>query len=149
MTFEEILDYDLQTGKFLQNQFQLNPDPSEKIVTNQELTSLDLLNAVVPFTIADATCDLDYHRAHMSENIEAFGQKGADNVKAFINSELKKYHEKELAAYKLEEPFETDLTQLKVTLGFECIVEGREGKGTDYVYVDSKKLLTKIVAVRH
>jgi hypothetical protein len=56
---------------------------------------------------------------------------------------------KNLAAYKLEEPFVTNLNELKVTLGFECIVRGYEGRGTDNVYVNSDRLLTKIDAIRH
>ena len=42
-----------------------------------------------------------------------------------------------------------DLNELKVTLGFECIVKGYEGKGTDNVYVNSDRLLRKIDAIRH
>ena len=86
---------------------------------------------------------------HMAENIEAFGLKGADKVAAFILNELNEYHMKNLAAYKLEEPFVTNLNELKVTLGFECIVRGYEGRGTDNVYVNSDRLLTKIDAIRH
>ena len=107
------------------------------------------IRVVVPFTIADATCDISYHRSHMAENIEAFGLKGADSVSSFILNELKEYHMKNLAAYKLEEPFVTNLNELKVTLGFECIVQGYEGKGTDNVYINSDRLLTKIDAIRH
>lgn len=113
------------------------------------LSSLDLLGAVVPFTIADAICDLSYHRSHMADELEAFGQKGADNVEAFKNNWLKNYNEKGLAAYKLEDPFVTTLEECKVTLGFECIIKGHEGKGTDYITVNSDKLLTKIIAIRH
>ena len=110
---------------------------------------MDLLSAVVPFTIADATCDVSYHRTHMAENMEAFGQKGAENVENFKNNWLKEYHSRGLAAYKLNDPFITDLAELKVTLGFECLIQGYEGKGTDYVYINSDRLLTKIVAIRH
>ena len=58
------------------------------IKTNQGLTNLDLMETVLPFTIADTICDLDYHYSAMDENIQAFGQTGADNVEAFKNKWL-------------------------------------------------------------
>ena len=76
----------------------------------------------------------------MDENIHAFGQKGADNVQSFKTKYLNDCRTKNLAAYKLEEPFETDLNELKVSLGFECLIQGYEGKGTEYVYLNSDKL---------
>ena len=145
---DEVLEYDETKEKFTVSVINGNTD-SVKVNSNQGLTSLDLLSVVVPFTIADATCDISYHRSHMAENIEAFGLKGADSVSSFILNELKEYHMKNLAAYKLEEPFVTNLNELKVTLGFECIVQGYEGKGTDNVYINSDRLLTKIDAIRH
>ena len=122
-------------------------DQSE-VLDHQGLTSLDLLSVVVPFTIADATCDISYHRSHMAEDIQAFGQKGADNVQSFKTNYLKECQTRQLVAYKLEQPFVTDLKELKVTLGFECLIQGHEGKGTESVYLNSDKLVTKILAVR-
>jgi len=149
VNLDEVLEYDEIKEKFT-NSINTNGNAgSIDVLQNQGLTNLDLLCAVVPFTIADATCDISYHRSHMAENIEAFGLKGADNVAAFILNELNEYHTKNLAAYKLEEPFVTNLNELKVTLGFECIVRGYEGRGTDNVYVNSDRLLTKIDAIRH
>ena len=79
---EELLEYDEKNEKFSKSIVtgEINEVP---IFKNQGLTSLDLLNIVVPFTIADAICDISYHRSHMAENIEAFGQKGIENVHAF------------------------------------------------------------------
>ena len=144
---EELLEYDEKNEKFSKSIVtgEINEVP---IFKNQGLTSLDLLKIVVPFIIADAICDISYHRSHMAENIEAFGQKGIENVHAFKSNYLKEYQTKNLAAYKLEGPFEADLNELKVILGFECLIKNYEGKGTEYVYVNSDKLLTKIVAVR-
>lgn len=149
VNLDEVLEYDEIKEKFTNSIITNGNASSKDVLQNQGLTNLDLLSAVVPFTIADATCDISYHRSHMAENIEAFGLKGADNVAAFILNELNEYHMKNLAAYKLEEPFVTNLNELKVTLGFECIVRGYEGRGTDNVYVNSDRLLTKIDAIRH
>ena len=149
VTLDEVLQYDEIKEKFTNSIITKGNASSIDVLQNQGLTNLDLLSAVVPFTIADATCDISYHRSHMAENIEAFGLKGADNVAAFILNELNEYHMKNLAAYKLEEPFVTNLNELKVTLGFECIVKVYEGRGTDNVYVNSDRLLTKIDAIRH
>ena len=109
---EEMLEYDEKNGKFTKSTITDNSETcaaNQQVLENQGLTNLDLLSIVVPFTIADATCDISYHRSHMAENIEAFGLKGADNVAGFIMNELKEYHEKKLAAYKLEEPFQTGI----------------------------------------
>ena len=75
---EELLEYDEKNEKFSKSIVtgEINEVP---IFKNQGLTSLDLLNIVVPFTIADAICDISHHRSHMAENIEAFGQKGIEN----------------------------------------------------------------------
>ena len=59
-----------------------------EIKTNQGLTNLDLMGTVLPFTIADTICDLNYHYSAMDKNIQAFGQTGADNVEAFKNKWL-------------------------------------------------------------
>ena len=77
-------------------------DTVQNILTNEKsgLTHLDLMSTVVPFTIADATCDLSYHRNQMDENIQAFGQSGADNVENFKNKWLSEYHQLGEAAYK-------------------------------------------------
>lgn len=146
--FKETLDFDLQSGKLTGSKIEGRVEAME-IQRENDLSSLDLLNAVVPFTIADAICDLSYHRSHMADELEAFGQKGAENVEAFKNNWLKIYHQQGLAAYKLEDPFETNLKDCQVTLGFECIIKGHEGKGTDYISVNKDKLLTKIIAIRH
>ena len=138
----EVREGDVELGK--SNILLIGPTGSGKTLLAE--TMARLLN--VPFTIADAICDISYHRSHMAENIEAFGQKGIENVHDFKSNYLKEYQTKNLAAYKLEGPFEADLNELKVTLGFECLIENHEGKGTEYVYVNSDKLLTKIAAVR-
>ena len=90
-------------GKIINITTSENMDDSvQNILTNEKsgLTHLDLLSTVVPFTIADATCDLSYHRNQMDESIQAFGQSGADNVENFKNKWLSEYHELGEAAYK-------------------------------------------------
>ena len=116
VNLDEVLEYDEIKEKFTNSIITNGNASSIDVLQNQGLTNLDLLSAVVPFTIADATCDISYHRSHMAENIEAFGLKGADNVAAFILNELQEYHKKNLAAYKLEEPFVTYLDDLKVSV---------------------------------
>ena len=146
--FNEILEFDVASGKFSKSCIDGSTTEVD-ILRKDGLSSLDLLSSVAPFTIADAIADVSYHRTHMANEMEAFGQTGADNVEHFKNNWLKEYNEKGLAAYKLEDPFETTLEEMKVTLGFECIIKGHEGKGTDYVFVNKDKLLTKIIAIRH
>ena len=63
--------------------------------------------------------------------------------------EMKNQNELGLPAYKVEWPFEACLEESKVTLDFECMIQGYEGRGTDNVFVNSEKLITKIDAVRH
>ena len=90
-------------GKIINIRTSENMDDTvQNILTNEKsgLTHLDLMSTVVPFTIADATCDLSYHRNQMDENIQAFGQSGADNVENFKNKWLSEYHQLGEAAYK-------------------------------------------------
>ena len=148
--WKEILHCDAKTGKIIKNEtFQEDPDLNPEVLKINGLTSLDLLSAVVPFTIADAICDLGYHRPHMAEDIEAFGLKGADKIQAFLSQEMKHQQELGLPAYKIEWPFVACLQESKVTLDFECVIEGYEGRGTDNVFVNPDKLIRKIDAVRH
>ena len=42
----------------------------------------------------------------------------------------------------------TNLTYMTVTLGFECIMKNREGKGTDVVFVTPDKKIKKIDVTR-
>ena len=149
-TWAEILHCDMKINKIIKNEIiQVDPDLSPEVKKVNGLTTLDLLSVVVPFTIADATCDLGYHRPHMAEDIEAFGLKGADKIEAFLLKEMKNQNELGLPAYKVEWPFEACLEESKVTLDFECVIQGYEGRGTDNVFVNSEKLITKIDAVRH
>merc|ERR1711862_655199 len=100
----ELLEYDEKLDMLISSILSGNTSKSQ-VIKNQGLTNLDLLSVAVPFTIADATCDTSYHRSHMDENIHAFGQKGADNVQSFKTNYLNDCRTKNLAAYKLEEPF--------------------------------------------
>ena len=59
-------------GKIINIRTSENMDDTvQNILTNEKsgLTHLDLMSTVVPFTIADAACDLSYHRNQMDENI--------------------------------------------------------------------------------
>ncbi len=56
------------------------------------LTGLDMLNIVVPFTIADAVCDTDFAVGKMSKNVDAFGIVGHDVVVKFKEEELVRFH---------------------------------------------------------
>ena len=116
---------------------------------NGKITSLDLLNVVIPFTVADALCDTAFHGPHLAEHVEAFGAKGKSIVLAFKEKFLGPQKLLKTPAYKLADPFVVDLNQMKVTLGFECLIEKYLGKGTDYVYVNDKLLVDKIDVVRY
>ena len=120
----------------------------DEVLTKKGLTSLDLMYVAVPYTIADVICDMSYHRTKAADDMAAFGQIGVENVQAFKNKWFAPYVGRELPTYKLEDPFVVDLENLKVTLGFECLMEGKEGRGTDYVYINEQKLITKIDVVR-
>ena len=52
-------------------------------------------------------------------------------------------------AYALSDPFVADPVKRMVTLGFECLIQGFEGKGTDYLHFDNDNKIYQLVAVRH
>ena len=104
---------------------------------------------MIPFTIADALCDTSFHEPHLAEDVEAFGAKGKATVLRFKHKFLGPQKLVGKPAYKLADPFIVDLNELKVTLGFECLIEKYLGKGTDYVYVDDTLLVKRIDVVRH
>ena len=55
-----------------------------------------------------------------------FGSTAA--IEEFLAQELKNQRELGLPAYKIEWPFETSLKESKVTLDFECLIKGYEGR---------------------
>ena len=63
------------------------PVPPKRLSSNG-LTGFDMLDVVVPFTIADAVCDTDFAVGRMSENVDAFGVVGHDAVVKFKDDEL-------------------------------------------------------------
>ena len=147
--YGEVLHVDKETCKIttiVKNEDQDQNDG--RVHLNKGLSSLDIMSLVVPYTIADAICDLAFHPQFHAADMTAFGQEGADNVMAFKTKWLGPSAKAGLAAYKLEDPFIVDLDELKVTLGFECIIQGHEGHGTDYVYVNENKKITRIDVVR-
>ena len=115
----------------------------------QGVTSLDLLNVVIPFTIADALCDTAFHEPYLAEHVEAFGARGKTQVLEFKEKFIGPQKLLEKAAYKLEDPFIVDIKEKKVTLGFECMIEKYLGKGTDYVYLDDELKVKKFDVVRY
>ena len=74
--------------------------------------------------------------------------QGAEKVEAFKAKWLGPTQQQGLPAYKLESPFETCLPEAKVTFGFECVVQGNEGFGTEFVYVTRDRKISKIVGKR-
>ena len=114
-----------------------------------ETNSLTLLKVAVPYSIADAIVDLDFQPPHMANDIKAFGLQG----KTAIYNHSKEFLTPQLLlgkpAYKLSDPFRVDLNKRMVTLGFECLIEGFEGIGTDYVYFNDQNKIFDLVAVRH
>ena len=111
--------------------------------------ALLLINVVVPFTIADATADLSVHPQYMADDISAFGQTGKQAVLTFKEKFLGPQGKKGLPAYKLDEPFRVHIKKRMVSLGFECLIEGYQGFGTDYVYLNKNILIRCIDVERH
>ena len=54
---DEVLEYNEIKEKFTNSIITKGNASSIDVLQNQGLTNLDLLSAVMPFTIADATCD--------------------------------------------------------------------------------------------
>ena len=112
-------------------------------------SSLTLLNDAVTFTIADAMADLTVHPKYMADDMKAFGLEGKQAILDFKAKFLGPQGALGLPAYKLAKPFEVDVNKRMVSLGFECLIQGYEGLGTDYVYFNDQNLIRDLVVVRH
>jgi hypothetical protein len=55
------------------------------------LSGFEMLDVVIPFTVADAICDTDFAVGRMSKDVEAFGLVGHDTVVQFKDAELVRY----------------------------------------------------------
>lgn len=116
---------------------------------DENLTPLDLLRVAITFSVADATTDFDVHPKYAADDIEAFGLKGKEKVLKFLQEELGPWSKTGKPAYRLDFPFRVDFANRKVTLGFECLIDGYSGRGTDHVYFNDQGLIRKIDAIRH
>ena len=115
----------------------------------ESTSSLDLLSVAVPYSISDAIVDLSFQPQHMTSDMKAFGLVGKEAILAHSEEFLGPQGRLGKPAYALQDPFIVDVTKRMVTLGFECLIEGFEGKGTDYVYFDQNHKILELVAVRH
>ena len=152
--FQETLYCDVAKNKIITNKVEylvdnVDKDVEEVVKRINGLTNFDILDIAIPYAIADAICDLECHSKYHAEDIEAFGQNGAENVEAFKQKWLGPSQEQGLTAYKLESPFQACLEESKVTFGFECVVKGNEGFGTEIIYVTSCGKISKIVGKRN
>ena len=155
--FQETLYCDVSLGNIIINKVELEVEhlvddvdkDVEAVKRISGLSNFDMLDIVVPYAIADALCDLEYHPKFHAEDIEAFGQKGAKNVEAFKQKWLGPSQEHGLTAYRLGSPFRTCLEESKVTFDFECVVKGNEGFGTEFVYVTGDRKISKIIGKRN
>lgn len=112
------------------------------------ITSLDLLNIVIPFAIADAICDTSFHEAYLAQNATAFGATGKHEILKFQEKFLGPQKLLGKPAYQLSDPFYVNLNERKVTFGFECLIEKYVGEGTDYVYLDEHLKVIQIDTIR-
>ena len=76
-------------------------------------------------------------------------REGKDKILEYSTKFLTPQLKLGLPAYALADPFQVDIDMRMVTLGFECLISGYEGKGTDYVYFDQDNKIYELNAVRH
>lgn len=111
--------------------------------------SLDLLAVAVPYSISDAVVDLSFQPQHMTDDMKAFGLVGREAILKHSEEFLGSQRGLGMPAYALRDPFVVDAGKRMVTLGFECLIEGFEGKGTDYLHFNQNNKIYELVAVRH
>ena len=112
------------------------------------ITSLDLLDVVVPFAIADVTCDTSFHEAHLAKNVIAFGLKGKQEVLGFKKKFLDPQKLIGKPAFSLGDPFCVLVKERKVSFGYKCLIEQYVGEGNEDVYLDEDLKIKQIDAVR-
>lgn len=93
---------------------------------------------------ADCEGDLAVHQQLVAPNAQMFGAVGATEVLAFKKSFLKM--EKN---YEVDAILDVDLHNRVVVASFECLIPGREGRGTDVMQFDEDLHVTGVAAVRH
>lgn len=94
---------------------------------------------------ADCEGDLAVHQQLVAPNAQMFGAVGATEVLAFKKSFLKM--EKN---YEVDAILDVDLhNRVVVVASFECLIPGREGRGTDVMQFDEDLHVTGVAAVRH
>ncbi|TRY72637.1 hypothetical protein TCAL_09612 [Tigriopus californicus] len=112
------------------------------ILSGTNLTPFDLFAVVVPFAVADANVDLEFHESVLDDNAEAYGFQGKAAILSakqdFLGPQKGKGQAYKLGDFKLDEKEE-----LMVSFRFQCLLPGQEAHGTEFVTLSGEKKVLK------
>jgi len=111
----------------------------------QKKKSLDLLKPVLDLTQADILGDVSMAAPFIAEKSDFFGIQGKDPILKF----KKGFLQGEPPLYTVPFPFQVDLENNCVIYDYVSQISGKEGRGTDFAWVNEELLVQKIRAVRH
>eukprot|EP00095_Tigriopus_kingsejongensis_P009511 maker-scaffold624_size122968-snap-gene-0.15 protein:Tk09511 transcript:maker-scaffold624_size122968-snap-gene-0.15-mRNA-1 annotation:"hypothetical protein THAOC_23143" len=147
----EVIDID-EDGQIIDVEaLDLKPEDlsrAQKLTVGRtKLTPFDLFNVIIPFALADAKVDMDFHEPHLDEDVEAYGLGGkVDVLKAkdvFLSPQ-----KGQGPAYKFGDFKVDDLEEPQVSFRYECLIPSKEGSGTEIMTMNEAKKIVKISAVR-
>jgi hypothetical protein len=87
---------------------------------------------------------IDAMRPLATEDAAMFGKTGIDEVLQFKAQWLS-----EPVNYSVDAIHEIDLVNRVVVVGFDCLIPGKEGRGSDVIQFDKDGRVCRVGAIRH
>lgn len=121
----------------------------KKIKTNakKQTLSLQILEPVLHLLKCDVTANPSEAPPVIDEEANHFGTIGKDAIMKFKES---KYAGQSIPTYYFPFPFLVNLRNECVSVDFDCIIPGKEGRGSEWQYVNlDKGTVYKVCGNRH
>jgi hypothetical protein len=119
-------------------------NPAELPLTDDHEQSLRLLDRAVAWLRCDVYGDFAAMPPLMAPNATMFGAAGAEGVLSFKRRWLT-----QPLNYNVDVVHEVDLVNRVIVVGFDSLLAGREGRGTDVIQMDEELRICAVDAIRH
>lgn len=105
---------------------------------------MELLRQSLRWLHADCYSEFDVHASMVAPNASMFGVRGAEDVLSFKRRFLI-----QAVNYEIDAILDVDMPNRVVVASFECLIPGKEGRGTDVMQFDEHFRVSGVNAIRH
>ncbi|CAK8996573.1 unnamed protein product [Durusdinium trenchii] len=120
------------------------PEPMPMPACDPGVDDSAMLGKALRWLKADCFAEFAVHEELVAANASMFGARGADEVLAFKKSWLRMAKN-----YEVDAILDVDLKNRVVVASFDCLISGKEGRGTDVMQFDEQMKVSGVAAIRH